>query len=188
MSGLRAPPLLKVGEVLPCEQQPEGSSLPRSPLNEAVGFECEDHLMHGRRAHAKISLHVGLRRRSAVDFGVVVNEREILALFVREGFRRHEGSVPVFSMHIRTAKALACAVYVRARVGHATRIRGRSNPSTFMSHLKNSLDMRWNQTRAPPTVHRLTNTLRAAAFRRKRGNCGVRVIPSSRLLSPHYNG
>ena len=56
---------------------------------------CEDHLVHGRRAHAKVFLHVGLSGRLAVDLAVVVNEGEILTLFVREGFCRHKGSVPL---------------------------------------------------------------------------------------------
>jgi hypothetical protein len=86
--------LLQVRKILACEEEPEGSSLPGNPLNEAVGFQVEDHLVHRWRAHAKVSLHVGLGRRTAVDPAVVMNEREILPLFVREGFCRHKGSVP----------------------------------------------------------------------------------------------
>jgi len=94
LSALSAFSLLQVRKILACEQEPDGSSLPGSSLNEAVGFQGEDHLVHGRRAHAKISLHVGLGGRPAVDPAVVVNERKILSLFVREGFCRHERSVP----------------------------------------------------------------------------------------------
>ena len=120
LSALSAFPLLQVRKIRACEQEPDGSSLSRNPFNVAVGFECDDHLVHGRRAHAKVSLHVGLGGRPAVDPAVVVNEREILSLSVREGFRRHEGSVPVFSMRLRMAEMLTCAVPVRACARHAS--------------------------------------------------------------------
>jgi hypothetical protein len=78
--------LLEIRKILAREQKPDGSSLPGSPLYETVGFKCEDHLVHGRRAHPKIALHVGLGGGLAFDLAVVVNEREILTLFVCEGF------------------------------------------------------------------------------------------------------
>ena len=53
-----------------------------------LAFQRKHHLMHGRRRHAEIPFHVGLRRRSAVDFCVVIDEREVLALFFRVGLRR----------------------------------------------------------------------------------------------------
>ena len=87
-------PSFQVREVLACEQEPDGSSLPRHPLNEADGFKVEDHLVHGRGADMKVSLHVGLGRRTAVELAVVIKECKILTLFVGEGFCRHEGSVP----------------------------------------------------------------------------------------------
>ena len=94
LSALSTFQLFQVRKILACQQEPDGSSLPGSPLNEAVGFQCKDHLVHRRRAYAKVSLHVGLSGRTAVDPAVVMNESEILSLFVREGFCRHEGSVP----------------------------------------------------------------------------------------------
>jgi len=90
LSALRKLHSLQVWKVLAREQKPEGSALPRSSLNVAVGFECDDHLVNRRRADAKVPLHLGLGRRTTVDFAVVVNEGEILALFMRERFRMHE--------------------------------------------------------------------------------------------------
>jgi hypothetical protein len=58
----------------------------RSPFDEAASLQPEYHVMDRRRRHTEISLHIGLRRRSAVHLFVVVNERQILALFLREGF------------------------------------------------------------------------------------------------------
>ena len=86
--------LLQVRKFLSREQEPDGSSLPGSSLNEAVRFQGKDHLVNGWWADTKVSLHVGLGRRTAVDLAVVMNEREILSLFLREGFCRHQGSVP----------------------------------------------------------------------------------------------
>jgi hypothetical protein len=94
LSALSTLQLIQVREILARQEEPDGSSLPGSPLNETVGFQGKDHLVHGRRAHAKVCLHGGLGGRTAVDPAVVINEREILPLFVREGFCRHEGSVP----------------------------------------------------------------------------------------------
>jgi hypothetical protein len=45
-----------------------------------MSFERQDHLVHGRWRDSKVLLHVGLRRRAPVDFAVVVNERQVLAL------------------------------------------------------------------------------------------------------------
>ena len=73
------------GRVLAWEQEPDGSSLPGNPLNEAIRFQGENHLVHRWRAHAEVSFHIGLGRGSAMDL-VVVDEREILTLLVREGF------------------------------------------------------------------------------------------------------
>lgn len=81
-------------KILACEQEPNGSSLSRDPRNAAVGLQRDDHLVHRRWTNPKVPLHVGLGGRLTVDLAVVV-EREILILFVRERFRRHEGSVLV---------------------------------------------------------------------------------------------
>jgi transposase len=49
-------------------------------------FEGHDHLVNGRRADAKVLLHVGFGRRPAVQARVEVDEGQILALLGREGF------------------------------------------------------------------------------------------------------
>ena len=99
--------LIQVRQILSREEEPDGPSLPRNPLNETVGFQGKDHLVHGRRAHAKVSLHVGLGGRTAVDPAVVMNERQILPLFAREGFCRHKASVP-FSIDVPVKTGHRC--------------------------------------------------------------------------------
>jgi hypothetical protein len=54
--------------------------------------------VHGRRAHAKVSLHVGFGWRPIIYLAVVVNKPKILTLFVCEGFCGHKGSVLVSTL------------------------------------------------------------------------------------------
>ncbi len=42
--------------------------------------------MHGGRRDSEVLLHFGLRWRTSVDFAVVINESQILTLFVRVSF------------------------------------------------------------------------------------------------------
>ena len=58
----------------------------RLSCNEACAFKREHHLVNRRRADTKILLHVGFGRRPAVQAGVGVDERQILALLWGEGF------------------------------------------------------------------------------------------------------
>jgi hypothetical protein len=60
----------------------DGASLPRRSLDEAARFERQDHLVHGRRRDSKVLLHLGLRWRVAVNFAVVIDERQVLPLFI----------------------------------------------------------------------------------------------------------
>jgi hypothetical protein len=50
-----------------------------------MSLERQDHLVYGRRGDLKVVLHFGLRRWGAVDFPVVVNERQVLALLISIG-------------------------------------------------------------------------------------------------------
>lgn len=50
-----------------------------------MSFERQNHLVYGRRGDLKVLLHFGLRRWGAVDFSVVINERQVLALLVGVG-------------------------------------------------------------------------------------------------------
>ena len=63
-------------------------AIPWLPSDEACPFERQHHLVNGRRADAKILLHVGFGRRPAVQARVEVDKRQILALLGREGFCR----------------------------------------------------------------------------------------------------
>jgi hypothetical protein len=53
-----------------------------------------DHVVDGRRQHVESALHFRFSGGHAVDFGVVVNEREVLALLVRVGAFVGEDSGP----------------------------------------------------------------------------------------------
>jgi hypothetical protein len=50
-----------------------------------VSFERQDHLVYGRRGDLEVLLHFGLRMWGPVDFAVVVNERQVLALLIGIG-------------------------------------------------------------------------------------------------------
>jgi hypothetical protein len=68
-------PLFEGRKILAGEQKPDRSPLAGRSLNKTVCFERADHLVYGRRAYLKVSLHVGLGWRLAVDLAVIVNER-----------------------------------------------------------------------------------------------------------------
>jgi hypothetical protein len=76
----------QVGQLLTRNQQTDGSSPPRCSLDKAASFEGQDHLGHRRRRNLKVPLHFRFRRWAPVDFAVVVNERQVLALRVGIGF------------------------------------------------------------------------------------------------------
>lgn len=61
----------------------ELSALPRYAIDEAVGLHCQHHLVYRWWRNAKVPLHVRLRWCPAVHLRVVVDEGQILALFVR---------------------------------------------------------------------------------------------------------
>lgn len=63
----------------------------RASFDEAGTFEGEHHLMDGWRGDAEVARHVGFSRRSAEDAAVGMDEGQILALFLCEGWsrRRH---------------------------------------------------------------------------------------------------
>jgi hypothetical protein len=64
----------------------------RNSFNETVSLKGENHLVHRWRAHAEVFFHIGLGRGSAIDPAVVVDEREIMTLLMREGFDERRGS------------------------------------------------------------------------------------------------
>ena len=73
----------------------DGPGLPGRSLEEAACFECQDHLMHGGRRDSKVLLHFGLGWRTSMDFVVVINESQILTLFVGVGLlHRHRSNKP----------------------------------------------------------------------------------------------
>ncbi len=70
--------------------------LARCSRDEAAGMKLLNHLVHGRRRYAEVPLHFDLGRRPAVNFGVRVDEGQILALLLREILVTHIGCRPDF--------------------------------------------------------------------------------------------
>ena len=60
-------------------EKTDGPGLPRCPLDQSVRFQRQDHLVNRGRGDSEVLLHFGFRGGAAVDFAVVVNERQILA-------------------------------------------------------------------------------------------------------------
>ena len=75
----------QVRQLVARNQQTDGSSLARCSPDKAMSFERQDHLVYGRRRDVEVLLHFGLRGRAPVDFAVVVNERQVLALLIGIG-------------------------------------------------------------------------------------------------------
>ena len=50
--------------------------------------------MYGRRRDSKVLLHFGLRGRASVDFAVIMDEGQVLALFIRICFLHPLKSYP----------------------------------------------------------------------------------------------
>jgi hypothetical protein len=67
-------------------------AFPRLSTDEPQILQSEHHLVHGRRADAEEAQHIRLRRRFAVDHGVVVDEGQVLALFLGPIVFRHRCS------------------------------------------------------------------------------------------------
>src|ERR1017187_10762148 len=73
----------------------DGPRLSGRSLEEAAGLERQDHLVYGRRGDAKVPLHFGLRGCAAVNLAVVIDESQVLTLFVGVGFpHRHLCDLP----------------------------------------------------------------------------------------------
>src|SRR5215207_3890089 len=60
-------------------------------------LEGEHHLVSGRRAHAEVTLHVGLGRRTAVDTRVGVEEGQIRTLLVGQTGPKGRHSSRIYS-------------------------------------------------------------------------------------------
>lgn len=78
------PALLQVRQVLQLNEKANGSRLAWGSFDQAVAFQDFDHIVNRGRRDSKVALQIGFRRSLAVDFGVVVDECQVLALFFRE--------------------------------------------------------------------------------------------------------
>jgi hypothetical protein len=79
-------------------------------------FEGHYHLVNGRRADAKVLLHVGFGRRPAVQARVEVDEGQILALLGREGFCGATQTSHPLQLFVRASNDEEARVNVRYRV------------------------------------------------------------------------
>jgi len=74
------------------------SGLPGRSRDEPARFKCQDHLMNRWRRDSKVLLHFGLRGRATVDFAVVMDEGQVLTLFIRICFlHRHHSNKDVYA-------------------------------------------------------------------------------------------
>ncbi len=97
-------------------EQSDAASDPWLPFDEACLFQGQHHLVNGRRADAKIFLHVGFGWRPAVQASVEVNKREILALLGREGFCRRTHAGHPIQLFVRASIEEEAWMNVRYRV------------------------------------------------------------------------
>jgi hypothetical protein len=72
--------------------------------------------VNGRRTHAEIFLHVGFGWRPAVQAGVEVNKRQVLALFRREGFCGATQTGHPIQLFVRASNEEEARMNVRYRV------------------------------------------------------------------------
>ena len=56
-----------------------------APPTRSAQSPAHQHLVYGRRRDVQVLLHFGLRMWAPVDFAVVVNERQLLALLIGIG-------------------------------------------------------------------------------------------------------
>jgi len=89
---------------------------PWLPPDEACSFKRQHHLVNGRRADAKILLHVGLGRWPAVQARVEVDKRQILALLGGEGFCRATHAGHPIQLFVRASKEEEARMNVRYRI------------------------------------------------------------------------
>ena len=85
------------------------------PFDEAGSLEREHHLVNRRRAYAKVFLHVGFGRGSAVQPRIEVDEGKVLPLFGREGFCRRTHAGHPIQLFVR-ASLKEAGMNVRYRV------------------------------------------------------------------------
>ena len=72
------------------DQDLNAPGLSRLAADEPSVLELDDHPVDARRRNLEVALQVGLGGRTAVDLGVGVDERQVLALQLRElGGDRH---------------------------------------------------------------------------------------------------
>jgi hypothetical protein len=95
--------LLQIGQLVGRKQHLDAARLSGRSLYEPGRLKFEDHLVDGRRRDAKVTLDVNFCRRTLVDFGIVVDEREVLSLL---GGIRRRYATPLLGCHSQRIRQL----------------------------------------------------------------------------------
>jgi transposase len=102
--------------VLRINEHFDAASGPWLSSDEPCSFQRQYHLVNGRRADAKVFLHVGFGWRPAVQARVEVNKRQILALLGREGFCGATQTGHPIQLFMRASNEEEARMNVRYRV------------------------------------------------------------------------
>ena len=96
----------------------------RSALNEPTLLQRDDHVVDRRGRHPKVALHVGFSGWDAVDFGVIVDERQVLALR-RSVVAFHVGIVDGHGLLVNESVRTVLGLAARSVIGHPVWVRAR---------------------------------------------------------------
>ena len=80
---------LQIWQLLSRNTEGDRTAFPRHSCDESPFLQRQDYLVHGRRTHGEVPLHIRLSRWLAVDLRVEVNERQILPLLLGELWMCH---------------------------------------------------------------------------------------------------
>jgi hypothetical protein len=73
-------PLFQSWQIFASNHQADRPCAPGGSFDESFCFKRKHHLMHSGRCNSEVPPYVGLRRRTVIKLGIVVNERQILTL------------------------------------------------------------------------------------------------------------
>jgi hypothetical protein len=116
---------LQIGELITSQQELYRPACARSALDELSLLQDDDRVVDGRGRHPEVALHVRFSGRDAVEFGVVEDERQVLAL--RRGIAGfHPGIVDGRRLLVNGSAGthIAPGVRVRETPGRPRRWRG----------------------------------------------------------------
>jgi hypothetical protein len=116
----------QVRQVFWINEDLDAARRPWLPSDEAGAFEREHHLVNRRRADAKVLLHVGFRRGSAMQTRIEVDKGQVLPLLGGEGFCRRTHAGHPIQLLVRASNTEArheCALSGRPQPNRRTELR-----------------------------------------------------------------